>query len=112
MRTTLKSSIITKSMKTISVEAPGVILREEFIKPLGLTAYRVAKECGISHPGMSEILRGKRSITAETALRLGIYFGMEPEFWVRLQADYDLRKARREKLKLLQDQVRPLKIAA
>ena len=54
-------------MKTIPVEAPGVILREEFIKPLGLTAYQVAKACGVSHPGMSEILRGKRSITAETA---------------------------------------------
>lgn len=99
-------------MKRISVEAPGVILREEFIKPLGLTAYQVAKGCGVSHPGMSEILRGKRSITAETALRLGIYFGMEPEFWLRLQADYDLRKARREKLKLLQGQVTPMKKAA
>ena len=99
-------------MKTIPVEAPGVILREEFIKALGLTAYQVAKACGVSHPGMSEILRGKRSITAETALRLGIYFGMEPEFWLRLQADYDLRKARREKLKLLKGQIRPLRNAA
>jgi antitoxin HigA-1 len=99
-------------MKTIPVEPPGVILREEFIKPLGLTAYQVAKGCGISHPGMSEILRGKRGITAETALRLGIYFGVEPEFWVRLQADYDLRKARREKLKRLKGQIKPLAKAA
>lgn len=99
-------------MKTIPVEAPGVILRAEFIKPLGLTAYQVAKACGISHPGMSEILRGKRSITAETALRLGIYFGIEPEFWLRLQADYDLRKARREKLKFLTGEIKPLKKAA
>ena len=96
-------------MKTIPVEAPGVVLREEFLKPLGLTAYQVAKACGVSHPGMSEILRGKRSITAETALRLGIYFGIEPEFWLRLQADYDLRKARREKLKRLKGQIKPLK---
>ena len=100
------------TMKTIPVEAPGVILREEFLKPLGLTAYQVAKACGVSHPGMSEILRGKRSITAETALRLGIYFGIEPEFWLRLQADYDLRKARRQKLKLLKGQIKPLKKAA
>ena len=61
---------------------------------------------------LGEILRGKRSITAETALRLGIYFGMEPEFWLRLQADYDLRKARREKLKRLKRQIIPLKKAA
>src|SRR5690242_12654480 len=99
-------------MKRIPVEAPGIILREEFIKPLGLTAYQVAKACRISHPGMSEILRGKRSITAETALRLGIYFGVEPEFWLRLQADYDLRKARREKLKMLKGQIKPLPKAA
>jgi antitoxin HigA-1 len=61
---------------------------------------------------MSEILRGKRGISAETALRLGIYFGMEPEFWLRLQADYDLRKARREKLKMLKGQITPLSKAA
>src|ERR1051325_3478059 len=99
-------------MKRILAGAPGVILRDEFIKPLGLTAYQVAKACGVSHPGMSEILRGKRSITAETALRLGIYFGIEAEFWLRLQADYDLRKARREKLKRLKGQIIPLKKAA
>ena len=99
-------------MKTIPVEAPGVILREEFMEPLGLSAYRVAKDCGVSHPAMSEILRGKRGISAETALRLGLYFNVEPEFWVRLQADYDLRKARREKLKLLKEQIKPLEKAA
>lgn len=99
-------------MRTIPVEAPGIILREEFIEPLGLTAYRVAKDCGISHPAMSEILRGKRGISAETALRLGFYFGIEPEFWVRLQADYDLRKARREKLKAIKGEIKPLAKAA
>src|SRR5688572_22920073 len=99
-------------MKMIPVETPGVILQKEFIKPFGLTAYRVAKECGLSHPAMSQILRGKRAITAETALRLGVYFKMEPEFWIRLQADYDLRKARREKLKIIKAQIKPLEQAA
>jgi addiction module HigA family antidote len=99
-------------MKTIPVEPPGVILREEFMEPLGLSAYRVAKECGLSHPAMSEILRGKRGISAETALRLGVYFSVEPEFWIRLQADYDLRKARREKLKVIKAQIKPLAKAA
>lgn len=100
------------SMRTIPVEPPGVILDQEFIRPLGLTAYRVAKDCGISHPAMRQILRGKRAITAETALRLGLYFRMEPEFWMRLQADYDLRSARRRKLELLKSTVKPLDRAA
>ena len=99
-------------MKTILVEPPGTILEQEFFRPLGLTAYRVAKGCGISQPAMSQILHGKRAITAETALRLGLFFRMEPEFWMRLQADYDLRKARREKLKRLESTVKPLDQAA
>lgn len=99
-------------MKTIPVEPPGIILGEEFIKPLGLTAYRVAKDCGLSHSAMSQILRGKRAITAETSLRLGLYFRMEPEFWMRLQADYELRRARRDKFKSLEQSVKPLDQAA
>ena len=82
------------------------------MNPLGLSAYRVAKDCGVSHPAMSEILRGKRGISAETALRLGLYFSVEPEFWIRLQADYDLRKARREKFKAIKSQIKPLAKAA
>jgi addiction module HigA family antidote len=99
-------------MKRIPVEPPGVILAQEFIRPLGLTSYRVAKDCGIAHSAMSQILRGKRAITAETALRLGLYFRMEAEFWMRLQADYDLRKARRERMGKLEATVKPLQKAA
>src|SRR5688500_17829258 len=99
-----KSQSGTLKRKTIPVEAPGMIFRDEFMEPLGLSAYRVGKDCGVSHPAMSEILRGRRGISAETTLRLGLYFNIEPEFWIRLQADYDLRKARREKLKALKRQ--------
>ena len=87
-------------------------MKEEFIRPLRLTAYKAAKGSGIAHSAMSQILRGKSAVTAEKALRLCLYFGIEPEFWLRLQVDYDLRKARREKLKKLQGKVSPMKQAA
>jgi addiction module HigA family antidote len=72
---------------------PGEILLEEFMKPMGLTAYRVAKEIGVSLPRVNDIVLGKRSITADTALRLGVFFGLPAQFWLNLQNDYDLRLA-------------------
>jgi addiction module HigA family antidote len=73
---------------------PGEILREEFMKPLGLTAYKRAKDLHISIPRVNDIVREQRSITADTALRLGRYFGTDAQTWMNLQADYDLRIAR------------------
>ena len=70
---------------------PGEILRTEFMEPMGITAYQLAK--ALHFPGMYEIVRGQRSISADVALRLGKYFGMTPQFWMNLQADYDLRLA-------------------
>jgi len=64
---------------------PGEILREEFMEPLGLTAYRLAREIAVPAPRIGEIVRGKRSISAGTALRLGIYFGLPAQFWLNLQ---------------------------
>jgi addiction module HigA family antidote len=72
---------------------PGEILLEEFMKPMGLTAYRVAKEIGVTLPRVNDIVLGKRSITADTALRLGVFFGLPAQFWLNLQNDYDLRLA-------------------
>jgi addiction module HigA family antidote len=69
---------------------PGHVLKTFFMEPLGLTAYRVAKDIGITAIAMSHILRGKRGITPSVALRLGFYFGVEPEFWLNLQAHHDL----------------------
>jgi addiction module HigA family antidote len=72
---------------------PGEILREEFMKPLGLTAYRLGKDLDVPVPRVNDIVRGKRSVSADSAVRLGAYFGLPAQFWMNLQADYDLRLA-------------------
>lgn len=74
---------------------PGEQLREEFMAPLGITAYRLAKEIDVPVSRVQAIMGCKRAITGDTALRLGRYFGTSPEFWLNLQRDYDLNLARR-----------------
>ena len=69
---------------------PGEILSQEFLLPLGITAYRLSKDIGIPQTRISEILKEKRRITADTALRLSKYFGNSAKFWLGLQDDYDL----------------------
>lgn len=69
---------------------PGEVLKEDFLDPMGISQYRLAKDIGVDPRRISAIIQGKRSITADTALRLGRYFGIEPEFWMNLQAHYDL----------------------
>ena len=73
---------------------PGEILMEEFLKPMGVTQYRLAKEIGVSPRRIGEIVAGKRSVTADTGLRLSRFFGMNDSFWIGLQADYDMANAR------------------
>src|SRR5688500_20164550 len=73
---------------------PGVILREEFFDPMGITQVAAAKATGIPQSRLSEILAGRRSITADTAARLGRYFGIDPRNWLNLQATYDLKIGR------------------
>ena len=72
---------------------PGEILLEEFLKPLGIGQVDAARRLGISLNRMNEIVLGKRSITADTALRLARFFKTSPQFWIRLQADWDLHQA-------------------
>jgi len=72
---------------------PGEILLTEFMQPLGLTAYRLAKDIHVPAPRVGDIVRGKRAISADTALRLGQYFGLPAQFWLNLQNEYDLRRA-------------------
>lgn len=79
--------------KKIFAIHPGDILKTEFMEPLGITPYRLAKELHISAPRMNDVVRGKRSITADTAIRLGRFFGTSPQMWLNLQNDYDLRLA-------------------
>jgi addiction module HigA family antidote len=87
---------VTRKSKELPLIAPGQILEEEFMEPLGLTAYRVAKELSVAPIAISQIVRGKRAITAEMALRLGEYFGNTPQFWLNLQSNYELRRLQRE----------------
>jgi addiction module HigA family antidote len=74
---------------------PGEVLREEFMAPMGLTAYALAKACGIERPRLEHIKREEQGISADTALRLGKYFGTTPEFWMNLQTRYELETAAR-----------------
>ena len=69
---------------------PGEVLREEFLGPIGLSAYVVAKACGVPRTRIERIAREEMGISADTALRLGRFFGIEPEFWLNLQTRYDL----------------------
>lgn len=82
---------------------PGEILLEDFMKPMGISARQLASDIDVSPSRISELIHGQRPITADTALRLGIYFGMEPRFWLNLQAEYDTRIVTRE----LKDKIAP-----
>jgi addiction module HigA family antidote len=74
---------------------PGEILLEDFLKPMGVSINKLARDIGVPPGRISTIVNGKRSISADTALRLGEYFGVSPELWLGLQVDYDLRITRR-----------------
>ena len=91
---------------------PGEILREEFMKPLGVSINKLARDIDVPPGHISEIVNGKRAITADTALRLGRYFGVSPEFWMNLQADYELRVAERVTGKEIASRVRPFMAAS
>jgi addiction module HigA family antidote len=73
---------------------PGEVLLDEFLKPMGISQYRLAKEISVPPRRINEIVQRKRGVTADTALRLGRYFNMSPEFWVNLQGHYDLEAER------------------
>ena len=77
-------------MKKMSPIHPGEILLEEFLNPMEISQYRLAKDISVPARRINEIVHGKRSVSADTALRLGKYFGMSPEFWLNLQSRFDL----------------------
>ena len=91
---------------------PGEILEEDFMRPLGLSANVLAKSIDVPVTRISEMVRGRRGVTADTALRLARFFGTSPELWLGLQAEYDLRVARREIGDSVERQIVPLKRAA
>jgi len=85
---------------------PGEILREDLMRPLGITVSALARDIGVPANRISQIVNGKRAFSADTALRLGKYFGMSPEIWLDLQSDYELRLARRTTWKAVEPRVR------
>jgi len=97
---------MTKSDSLLDPIAPGEVLLEEFMKPLGISRNRLSRDLDIPVSRVSEIVRGTRSITADTALRLGRYFGTSAEMWMNLQSTYDLRVARRTTWPKAQERVR------
>jgi addiction module HigA family antidote len=89
---------MSKRLKPVT---PGEMLAEEFLKPLGMSNYRLAKEIGVPAQRIGEILAGKRSITADTDLRLCRFFGLSDGWWLRLQADYDTEVTKQTLAKVL-----------
>ncbi len=85
----------TKS-KLLPLVTPGALLVEEFLKPLGITEYRLAKDIAVPARRINEIVHGKRAISTDTAFRLSQYFGTTAQFWLTLQADFDIRRMERE----------------
>ena len=100
---------MTKKEKRLSAIHPGEILMEEFLKPMGISQYRLAKDISVPPRRINEIVHGKRAITADTALRLGRFFGMSPHFWLNLQTRYDLEVTEDSLANRLDKEVRSLK---
>jgi antitoxin HigA-1 len=99
-------------MKKLIPPSPGEILLEEFMKPLNLSQYRVAKSINVPPRRINEIIHGHRSITADTALRLGKYFGNSAQFWMNIQTWYDLEKEKERISEKIEKEVFPYNYAA
>jgi addiction module HigA family antidote len=98
--------------KNLPLPTPGEMLREEFLKPMAITPYRLAKDIRVPQTRLSAILSGTRAITADTGLRLDRYFGLSDGWWSRLQTDCDLRKAHRKLGARIAREVKPRALAA
>jgi len=97
--------------KKIPPVHPGEILLEEFLKPMGISQNQLGRNLGVSPRRINEIVHGKRSVTADTALRLSTFFGISPSFWLGLQMDYDLDVATDSSLEKIEKEVRNMAAA-
>jgi antitoxin HigA-1 len=95
--------------RNLNLIHPGEILLEEFMKPMNISQYKLAKELHVGAIRINEIINGRRSITADTAVRLGLFFKMEAKFWLNLQAAYDLEKIMLHGHGRIYRKIRPLK---
>ena len=98
-------------MKKLKPAHPGKLLLSEFIKPMRLTVYRVAKDSGIPQSTLAAVVSGQRSTSAETGMRLGLYFGVDAQFWMNIQTRYDLMMLDAKKSRIRKE-VHPLRKAA
>ncbi len=96
---------------TMKPPHPGETIKEEYLVPLGMSVNALAKELGIGAARLNEIVRGRRGVTADTALRLARYFGTTPELWLNLQAFYELRLAQRKSGRVIERKVKPRQAA-
>ena len=94
--------------KLLDPITPGEVLFEEFMSPMDISQNKLARDIDVPVGRISDIVRGKRAITTDTALRLALYFGTSPEFWMNLQTRFDLKIAKRELLPRLEDDIRPI----
>ena len=99
-------SVTERIMRKVPYPSPGEILLEEFLKPMGITQYRLAKEIGVSQRRIGEIVAGNRSVTADTGLRLSKFFNMSEGFWVGLQLDYDAAQTK-DKIAAVLSKIKP-----
>lgn len=99
-------SEITSGRRLAAVH-PGDVLKAEFLEPLALSVYQLARDLKVQRSRLNEIVLGQRSLSADTALRLSVYFGTTPEFWLNLQAQYDLDVANRQLRKKIEREVTP-----
>ena len=93
---------------TLDAVHPGAVLLADFIGPMGITRCRVAKAIGVRQRRVDEICAGSRAVTADTAVRLGLAFGIEPQFWLNLQAQYDIETIQHEQGERLAGEIQPL----
>ena len=101
------SDVVDQDAGPLPPVSSGEVLRTEFLEPLGLSAAALARAIGVPRNRIGTILGGSRTLTADTALRLSIYFGTSPEFWLSLQASYDLKRARHEMGDRLRREITP-----
>ena len=97
--------------KKLTLIPPGEILLEDFMKPLGISQNRLARDIGVPPARINDLIHGRRTITADTALRLGKYFGTSPDLWLGLQMEYDLRRAKLETWPAVERRIRRVKAA-
>jgi addiction module HigA family antidote len=98
---------VTKAMKSRPPVHPGMVLKLDLLDPLGMSINRLAKELRVPANRLSQIVQGKRGITADTSLRLARYFGFSPEYWLNLQAHYDLELTRRLSMLKIEREIKP-----